>query len=357
MVAGAHDDDERPPAPLPAHERGWRHPSEVGHEAWVLSEQPVTLGRGLTATTGLIGVIIGIAVVWTMVPTHAGRTAVVSVHSTLSATGSIVVSDSLRAPDESTAETAPPETTTASTTQLTTTLVSRPPMPTFHVQATSTLSEGAVAISLSGSSLVITTAYAVAADNSVELLLTDGSTEMAQVLFVDHDSGLAVLTINSLPTSLALQLAKVSPGDELTLVGNTTYKFTIGTDGTFDQEFIYDDSVREGTPVMNQRGDLVGLCSNSKKEHFIALSDLAVVQRALIRWAGLESGDIVTAINQMPVADYTTFAAALAGVMPGDTVLLTVRYANGEEGAIEVVLGSPSAAATTTTTPAADAHA
>ena len=70
---------------------------------------------------------------------------------------------------------------------------------------------------------MITTAYAVEADNSVELLLTDGSTAVAEVLFVDHASGLAVLTTTSLREDLAFQVAELAPGDQLTLIGETTY--------------------------------------------------------------------------------------------------------------------------------------
>ncbi len=346
MAAGEDNNDDQLPAPLPAHERGWRHPSEVGREAWTLSEPPLMIGRGLTATTGMIGIIIAIAVVWTMMPTHAGRTAVVSVRSTLAPGNSSIIPNSLRAPTDTSDSTSVVQNTTAPSTEVAGTLVGRPPMPTYNVQQTKTLRGGAVAVAVSGSSLVITTAYAVEADNSVELLLTNGSTEMAQVLFVDHQSGLAVLTTGSLPADLTFEMAYIAPGDELTLIGKTTYTFTIGSDGTFDQEFTYDDSVREGTPVTNQNGDLVGLCSNSNREHFVALGDLAVVQRALKGWAGLAEGDIIVAINGAAVTDYTTFADALAGLMPGDAVHLTVLYANGEEAAIDVVLGSTTGSTT-----------
>ena len=213
-------------------------------------------------------------------------------------------------------------------------------MPTYNVQQTKTLEDGAVAVAVSGSSLVITTAYAVEADSTVELLLTDGTTATAEVLFVDQASGLAVLTTTSLRDDLAFQVAEIAPGDELTLIGAITYTFTIGADGTFDEEFTYDDSVREGTPVMNQHGDLVGLCSNSRDERFVKLGDLAVLQRALAGRAGLQDGDIILAINGTPVGDDATFVDALAGLMPGDVVQLTVLYANGKEATIEIQLGA-----------------
>ena len=57
-----------PAAPVPAHERTWRHPSEVGKAAWELSEPPVAIGRGLLVTTGAIGSVLGVAVLWLLSP-------------------------------------------------------------------------------------------------------------------------------------------------------------------------------------------------------------------------------------------------------------------------------------------------
>jgi len=339
VAAGELNDDDRRHAPLPAHERGWRHPSEVGHQAWTASEAPVMLGRGLSATTGAIGVMVSLAVLWTMMPTEAGRTAAVSVRSTLAMSNTSDVSNSLKLPTDTIGSGTVAPTIASPSTVVASTVAPPPPMPTYNVQQTKTLEGGAVAVGISGSSLVITTAYAVEADDTVELLLTDGSTAMAEVLFVDQASGLAVLTTTSLREDPVFQVAEIAPGDELTLIGETTYTFTVGADGTFDQEFAYDDSVREGTPVMNQDGDLVGLCSSSSNNHFVKIGDLAVLQRALAGHAGLQAGDIILAINDMPVSDDATLVEALAGLMPGDVVHLMVLYANGEEATLEIQLG------------------
>ena len=316
-----------------------------------MSEPPIMIGRGLTATTGAIGTMIALAVLWTMMPPQAGRTAVVSVRSTLATSESFAIPSSLQSqrepPDSSTlvsstvaAITVASSTVVAGTVAPSTTATPQP-MATYDVPQTKTLAGGAVAIAISGSSLVITTAFAVSADHAVELLLTDGSTEMAQVLFVDQDSGLAVLAMRSIPQQLTFKIAEIAPGDELTLVGATTYTFTVGADGAFDEEFLYDESVREGTPVMNQDGDLVGLCSGNNR--IVALGDLDVLQRALARWAGLQPGDIIIAINEEPVTDSAMFVRSLGGLMPGDSVDLSVRYANGDEATLVVELGSPAA--------------
>ncbi|CAB4565927.1 MAG: PDZ domain-containing protein [Actinobacteria bacterium] len=57
-----------PPAPVPAHERTWRHPSELGLAAWQQTEPPVAIGRGLLVTTGAIGSALGVAVLYLMLP-------------------------------------------------------------------------------------------------------------------------------------------------------------------------------------------------------------------------------------------------------------------------------------------------
>ena len=56
--------------------------------------------------------------------------------------------------------------------------------------------------------------------------------------------------------------------------------------------------------------------------------------------AGLRSGDIIIAIGGTPVADSATFVEALAGLMHGDTVELTVRNATGEDTTLIVQLGA-----------------
>ncbi|MBI5087375.1 MAG: hypothetical protein HZB15_00470, partial [Actinobacteria bacterium] len=68
----AGDDSFYAAAPLPPHERTWRHPSELGQAAWMLSEPPVAIGRGLLVTTGAIGCVLGIAVLWLLVPIGGG---------------------------------------------------------------------------------------------------------------------------------------------------------------------------------------------------------------------------------------------------------------------------------------------
>ncbi len=66
------NEEEYPEAPVPQHERIWRHPSELGEAMWQRSEPPLAIGRGLLITSGAIGGLLALAVLWAMLPTNAG---------------------------------------------------------------------------------------------------------------------------------------------------------------------------------------------------------------------------------------------------------------------------------------------
>ncbi len=61
--------------------------------------------------------------------------------------------------------------------------------------------------------------------------------------------------------------------------------------------------------------------------------------------AGLEAGDLITAVNGTPVASVNQFVATIANYAPGDTVTLTVNR-NGQSKSIKVTLGAQPASAT-----------
>ena len=62
--------------------------------------------------------------------------------------------------------------------------------------------------------------------------------------------------------------------------------------------------------------------------------------------AGLQAGDLITAVNGTPVASVNQFVATIANYAPGDTVTLTVNR-NGQTKQIKVTLGAQPASATT----------
>jgi putative serine protease PepD len=61
--------------------------------------------------------------------------------------------------------------------------------------------------------------------------------------------------------------------------------------------------------------------------------------------AGLQPGDLITAVNGTPVASINQFVATIANYAPGNTVTLTVQR-NGQTKSIKLTLGSQPASAT-----------
>jgi hypothetical protein len=82
------EEPDYPRAPLPAHERQWRHPSEQGAYVWDRSEPPLVVGKGLSVATGTVGAVLAIGLLWLMVP-HSNRNGggVAEVSSTVHALG------------------------------------------------------------------------------------------------------------------------------------------------------------------------------------------------------------------------------------------------------------------------------
>lgn len=391
-----NDDEQGDRAPLPAHERAWRHPSEIGEQAWVCSEPPLTIGRGLTAATGAIGGLLAIAVLWTMVPTQAGRNPVATARSTvseLSGSGvftsrtslatevatslvqSTIASVTTSTPPDAGSD--PPQTSVAA-------LVAQP-IPTYQVTAGSDISPVAVAVSVNGGSMLITTAQAVTVDRVVDLVLSDGTTGSARVLFVDDRRGLAILAplVDEDGTSIAgIASFTVSPvvttGDELTFFGDEQMTLTVTDENTVDSAWAADDSILEGTPVVNQRGELVALCSHSGGiGRLVQLGNLDELQQALAGYAtsatvwfgvavtnnaagelvidavdpagpaataGLTSGDVLQSLDGTVLSDNHSVTTLLAGHHPGDVIPVSVRHSDGTLATVDVRLGDPKTA-------------
>jgi S1-C subfamily serine protease len=383
-----NDDEQDHLAPLPAHERVWRHPSEVGERAWAFSEPPLAIGRGLTAATGAIGGLLALAVLWTMVPTQAGRDVVATVRSTInnrSETGLAADRSSTTAPPTTMAATTLLPVSGSTTTRVVASIappatVTTPqrPMPTYQLQQRTEVAPSAVAVAVNGGGLVVTTAAAVSADLTVGLVLADGTVTEAQVLFVDERSGLAVLAPEAADGIEAFSVAtEIVPGDQLTFFGDEQTTVTIADDNTIDATWATDASIREGTPVVNQRGELVALCSHddSGEGRLISLAGLDNLQHAIDArtspdakvWlgltltqadtgelaiaevdpagpataAGLAVGDVILALDDQPVSDSNSITALLAPYEPGDSVRVLVRRLDGSQITFTVTLADP----------------
>jgi S1-C subfamily serine protease len=382
------DDEQYEVAPLPAHERQWRHPSEMGQQAWAHSEPPLAIGRGLTMATGTIGCVLALAVLWTMVPTQAGRSANSSVRSTSAARADssaasfgtqsdLAGSIDVPVPPASSSIIAASTTAASMSTSVAATVVS--PMPTYQVQQGTEVSPVAIAVAVNGGSLVVTTAQAVSADRTVTLMLPDGSVAEAKVLFVDDRSGLAVLAPNTASGTMAFVVASgVAAGDQLSYLGDSERTTTVADDLVVTAGW-FDDSVAiEGAPVVNQRGELVALCSRSGDgTRLVRLDNLDQLQQAIRAFtgaapvwlgvvlnddpsgrlsigavdpagpaavAGLTSGDVIVSIDGTVLTSGQALTEALAQHSPGDVVEFVVERSDGSDVTVAVTLAAPKTA-------------
>lgn len=395
--AGDEPVDPTRPAPVPPHERPWRHPSEVGAQAWALSEPPVVLGRGLAAATATLSLVLSAVLLMTMLPTHAGRALVQSTESADRLAGdtdpAAQVVDLVTVPDAAVA----PPTPTAGDTEPTPPTA---PLPTFAVQPTTPdavmpASVGPdaatpVAIAIEDGALIITTAAAVDGQSEVSLLDTDGTADVAHVVFVDDSIGLAVLVPSHRSAVAGLVVAEtVLAGDQLEVPGHSDEPVVVAPEGVEVGQPVDDDAhvsaaiddlisasgqPNEGDPVVNQRGELVALYTEGADGPMLVLADRITELRralgALLRptvWlgilvdetpdgalvvgaldpdgpaaaAGVQVGDVISFVDAVDVHAAIDLAGALAVHHVGDLVGLGVVHADGTSATISVVLAEP----------------
>jgi S1-C subfamily serine protease len=376
----APDGSAYPPAPLPAHERAWRHPSELGGAGWTHIEPPITIGRGLLITTGAIGGLLSLAVLWAMLPS-AGRgglsspTVVTSTANNQSGTVTTIRPETLvatsldpRVPSTTlrTAASSPPLSEASTTT-------AEVPVETVGNQGSELVEAPPVAVGI-GDSLLITTARAVEGQTSITLTGADGQPHDATVVMVDPKLGLAVLSADAAAMTTSYGIGPTaSPGDVVTVLGDTPTSANVAVDAsghlTLDK---WAASAAEGTPVINADGLLVGMCSHgsfgpelvsvasvgamlppnksSQNAPWLGVHIVIGDQGALtIDWVGpdgpaaavgLVAGDSITAVDGVATHGVDELKAAVLAHAPADVITLTVTHADHTTVDIAVTLGT-----------------
>jgi hypothetical protein len=115
----------------------------------------------------------------------------------------------------------------------------------------------AVAVLVGDSPYMITTATAVGTVDSVRVMLTSGGVTNAPVVSVDDT--FAYLEVDeSLATYGFANAAVAAKGDSLTVLTDAQVVFTFGDETLASVD---PQSIAEGTPVVNEDGALVGLCT------------------------------------------------------------------------------------------------
>lgn len=262
---GPFDDGAYPPAPVPAHERTWRHPSEIGHAAWTYSEPPLVLGRGLMITTGVIGCALGLAILWLMVPSRGGfapsaapssiglRTA-----STLAGIAPVTTVVTEAEVTHTSAEVAI-DTTSPLAALFGGAMLPAEDMPanTMHLDASEN-GGSAIVVAIGDSPYLVTTAHAVAGRTEVPLLLDSGESLMGAVVSVD--ATLAYIHLgDGLETAGFERASSAAPGDLVTVLAALPTTVSFG-DAAALASLV---EVEEGTPVVDEHGAIVALCSRA----------------------------------------------------------------------------------------------
>lgn len=270
-----NDASSYPAAPVPAHERQWRHPSEVGQQVWQLTEPSVVLGRGLLVTTGTIGCALGLAILWMLLPVGgSGSTPTaepVATRSVASLPGPRPGAATVLAPASASA---PASTISRENDQSTllTLPAEVPPSNTMLLPPSETGGPRSIAVMIGDSPMMVTTANALGdrhdpgsgPADEIDLLLDSGDTMSATVLSIEDS--LAYLqrteqTDDSSPATTMIGFSNASSA----VVGDMLYVLSANT-----IMFVFDGSLRlgndsaevvEGTPVVDRSGALVALCT------------------------------------------------------------------------------------------------
>lgn len=378
------NDDGYPVAPVPAHERVWRHPSEIGQAQWVRTEPPLTVGRGLVAATTTFGGLLTIAVVWAMWPSTGSEVTAISTVATI-----IDVADAAGEPSLTTSSIGLIEPTRNST------LVSAPPTlaapavttgpavtepistemrvnvtqaPSISVETIVAALPRAAAVAIDDDTIVLVTTAAAVGDRTEMQVTFDGVAAVdVAVVFVDDRRGLAVLsaeaevvaglaplTLRSAPNSTDTVTALADTGSPLALVSDADGRtWVTGWDAAGA------GATPEGMPLVDDSGLLVGLCMHSDDRMLLVpvdrLGDLQSSKGSTAApWmgivldtaagdaltigfvdpagpaagGGLHLGDVIVAIDNLPVLTQGELDAMLRNRQPGDIVAVTVRRAD-----------------------------
>jgi S1-C subfamily serine protease len=326
-------DDDYPVAPVPPHERVWRHPSELGGGQMTVPEPQPAFSKGVAAGAAVLSLLLVAGLTRIMVPTDGDPdfassvtaavqrasvpqfgtvstpTSVPSGTDTTVDTGLASATSSLIAtigpdtteqgstPDDTASPaTDPTDTAAGSTAEVPAvpTNVSTTPPPVSTVAPPSLAlvmspARSALAVEVQQGVVFVTTSAAVGDARSAPVVLDSGQTVQADVVLVDEDAGIAVLVVPSpeIPSAPDASMppavtAEPEPGEIVTVLRGTDAESrseaTLG-DAVADnggRELLdaavgeeIGEEIGEGAPVIDADGNLVGLCTESGERTWV----------------------------------------------------------------------------------------
>jgi len=362
-VTAEHWDDDEPEfarAPLPPHERTWRHPSELGPMANHIPAAPNRLPRRMAVGVTLVGAVLGVGLVQLLAPRSGGSVTRVASRDITASTPEGLGS----APEGSTVD------TSSARARLTSAVKRTRSMAAAARQSVSTLmvsGSGRAAVPVGDGRHAITTAGALQPGDRIDVLVGDGSTVAAQVITVLADHDIAVLELERVIANAVLRISRDAPVDgEHVSVGSRSVDayVRIGPNGPVLEG---GSSLLEGEPIVDDRGRLLGLVARGPdgSARIVTIPTLAALRSSAIVidvWlglsfetntlrvvaieenapaarAGLQTGDVVRGINDSELRSIDDLWMFLAGLDVGDVVDLRVLR-EGIEQVLEVELAS-----------------
>lgn len=381
-MSGSEWDDEEggyAPAPLPLHERTWRHPSELGESSAVPGP---SLGRSSLIGAGVIGVALVVGLTQLLVP-RSGTT-VVSTQATLALAGRSSSSASARdASSGTSALRSDPATTNApSATRIRPTDAPSTAPSSAAAAAIDTVSTvrlvaaGRAAVPFGDGRRAVTTAGDLAEHDTLEVRLGDGTSVPAVVISVDTEGNVAVLQLDERATGRAATVATELPHDgDHVVVGCATPTDAVLVETSAGMVVEIDASVEDGAPILDREGALLGLASTrtdglvllvpiidvalgASADTSVDLDDMLVItvwlgvsfegedlviasvqDGAPAYAAGVLAGDRLLSLDGLPLSTIDDLWLALSGYDPNDVVTLLIESGRVQR-AVTVTLGA-----------------
>lgn len=318
----------------------------------MLSEPPVAIGRGLLITTGAIGCVLGVAVLWLLVPIGGGLapTAGPTVTSSTSSgrpgvTATIAASATTELAGVSSATGGlPPITLPSEVPPMNTVLVTRPAQPDTN----------AVAVAVSNgddTSFIVTTANAV---SDIEGFSIVGTGTPSDGSIVAIDGNLAYLASpDELDVVGFTETGSAEVGDMVMVLGQEDTPVHFVSDGAVSE--LDATVIREGTPVIDQSGALVALCTlvQGADGSYVALVPIAPPPATEPTTPTVPTDSVVD-----PSTTTSTVSPSTTTTLPADSTPTTIAAVMGWAGirfgevdgsavpnVVAVIAGSPAEAA------------
>ena len=252
MADDAHDFTEAP-APLPAHERPWRHPSEVAAQERFRSRLSVpNLSPFVAMVGGAVAIALIVALCLFIAPRNAPRESTTSVRNgaVFTAAGQIFSAPISGATNDG-----------------------RALVPVGRLAIAS--SQEAFADAL----LITTKSSTSSPSATMRATLTDGRQVELRYVRGDDDLGLALYAVQSIPLAsgprIALSMTSPAPGTNVFIVGNNVTQAQVGVSVTIAGDVFVPlsdmvstmvgtdlRSIPEGTPVLDRSNRLIGLLAH-----------------------------------------------------------------------------------------------